>query len=286
MRVFVNNQPLPVLCPRYQGKRITIAIDSSKRNTGLTVGDENCNPIDVYDINGKEDGTGEMDVLALCQEQRKFLRTLLGGSKPLLVGIEDIITVNETSSVAGITQHMSRFKITAVFMSFISFFQDTFGITPELVNNQAWKSAVLPKEYTSRSIGKGSLAYFKAAKSKYAAYTDDATDSICILRYLKLVHGITDTIRIEFAEVKRFEYGMEILCKETRFAADTVVWFEYNEGLTVQQNATVMSNRLGEKAAGVAEIPIQILSVGEIHEMVRGTFPEYVERVLLVVRRQ
>lgn len=286
MRVFVNNQPLSVLRPRYQGQSITIAIDSSKRNTGLTIGDENCNPIDIYDINGKDDGTGETDVLALCQEQRKLLRTLLAGSKPMIVGIEDIITVNETSAMAGISQHMSRFKITAVFMSFISFFQDTFGITPELVNNQAWKSAVLPKEYTSRSIGKGSLAYFKAMRSKYAAYTDDATDSICILRYLKLTHGITDAMQIGLAEVKKFEHSMEVMCKETKFAPDTVMWFRFNNELSLQQNATVMANHLGTKAVGIADIPVQVLSFGEIYEMAKGMFPEYTDKVLLVIRRQ
>ncbi len=286
MQVFKDNRLMTAVCPQYQGKVINIAIDSSKRNTGFTVGDENCNPLDVYDINGRNDGTSEVDVLALCQKQRQFLRTLLAGSRPKIVGIEDIITVNKASSIAGISQHTSRFKITAVFMSFISFFQDMFDITPELVNNQAWKSAVLPKEYNTKSIGKGSLAYFKAIRSKYANYTDDATDSICILQYLKLMHGIRDITQIKEAEVKRCYYQMEIVRQGTRLEKNKVAWYQVNEELTLQQNATVMVNHLGNREFGVAEIPVNFLSVGEIYQLAVGEFPRFVERVYLLVRRQ
>lgn len=285
MQVLANNQPLEVLMPRYRGRQISIAIDSSKRNTGLTVGDENCNVLDVYDINGKFDGTGEADVLVLCKAQREFLHTLLEGAKVVYAGIENIITVDKPSRMAGISQHMSRFKITAVFMSFIFFLQEEFGITPLLINNNTWKSAVLPREFTSRDIGKGSLAYFKSISSKYAYYSDDATDSICILMYMKKFYRLRDVFRIQQAEFKRHMYYMEIVRADTSVQAENAVEYAYNQELSLEQNATVMVNHLGQKQFGFANIPVGLLSYAEIYEMVVGTFPEYSEEARLVVRR-
>jgi len=275
-----------VVLPRYRGKSVSVAIDSSKRNTGLTVGDECCNVLDVYDINGKFDGTGETDVLILCKAQREFLHTLLAGAKVTAVGIENIITVDKPSKTAGISQHMSRFKITAVFMSFIFFFQEEFGITPLLVNNSAWKSSVLPKEFTARDIGKGSLAYFRSIGSKYGGYSDDATDSICILAFMKKFYKLRDVFRIQQAEFRHQPYHVEIVRADSTVDDRNSMEYEYNEGMGLEQNATVMVNHLGQKQLGYAYIPVGWLTYSEIYELVSGTFPEYSEMVKLIVRRE
>lgn len=144
MVVSINNSIADVIMARYSGREVTIGIDSSKTNSALAVGDETGKIIDIVELNGANDGTTEEAVLKLCMKQRQVLQSLFNGAHVSAVGIEDIITKNNGQKESGITVHMSRFKITAVFMSFIFFFQESFGVTPELINNWEWKHAVLP----------------------------------------------------------------------------------------------------------------------------------------------
>ncbi len=267
----------------YSGKEISIAIDSSKSNTGITVGNKYCEPLDVFELNGTQDGTGEVDVLVLCQRQREFLHTVLAGSKPKIVGIEDIITVKGDSQGQGLKQHMSRFKITAVFMSFIFFFQDEFGITPQLVNNQTWKTVVLPKECNVKSGQKGSQLYFKSINSKYANYSDDATDSLCILKYLKVLNKIANQRYIEYAEVEKYTYDWWIA--PSKVAGSDVCRFGYNTELTKEQNMAFMANHIKSDEIGIAIVETGLFSFDEIYKRCLGIFAEKVDEVRLCVRR-
>jgi len=300
MVVSINNQVVYDCFPRYSGKTISIAIDSSKRNTAISVGDANCRLMDVIELNGAQDGTSEVDALILCKLQRDYLKTLFEGAKPVIVGIENIITVDKkkskgqyipgtripVESAGGISQHMSRFKITAVFMSLIAFFQDNFGITPELVNNQTWKTTVLPKEFNTREHEKGSLDYFKSIGSKYGNYTDDATDSICILKYLQVKHGLQDAYSIESPEMKRFNYVAGIYDVQVFIDPDDMVSFQINPTLTLEENTNVMVNHLENKKYGVARVDINYFTNSQIYQLARGKFKEFTREVNLVVRKE
>lgn len=283
MIISLNNQEISVISARYIGKEISIAIDSSKRNTAISIGDAQCRLLDVIELNGEKDGTSEEDTLILCQKQRIFLKKFLYGSKIKFVGIENIITVDKASKQAGISQHMSRFKITAIFMSLIMFFQDNFSITPELVNNQTWKTSVLPKEFTARSIGKGSLAYFKSINSRYGRYTDDATDSICILRYLQKKHNLDDLYFIRSPELqqKKSKYGIFDL--DITLNSDELVRFKINYEMTLEDNVIVMANNMCGKTYGVAKVPINYFTYDQIYNLAKGKFKNFVKEVLLIV---
>lgn len=283
MIVSINNQETTVVDARYIGKEISIAIDSSKRNTAISIGDGQCRLLDVIELNGVEDGTSEEDTLFLCQKQRNFLKEFLHGSKLKIVGIENIITVDKGSKQAGISQHMSRFKITAVFMSLITFFQDNFSITPELVNNQTWKTMVLPKEFTAKNIGKGSLAYFKSINSPYSRYSDDATDSICILRYLQKKHGLEDLFVIRIPEIKERKSKYGIFDPNTILNQKSVMEFKINQEMSLEDNVIVMSNNIKNKSYGIARVPICYFTYEQIYSLARGNFQEFVTEVLLIV---
>lgn len=285
MQVSINNRVVQYADSRYIGKDISIGIDSSKRNTALAIGDGQCQVLDVIELNGTGDGTSEADTLALCRKQRAFLERQLAGAKVKMVGIENIVTVDKPSKERGMSQHMSRFKITAVFMSLIFFFQEQFGITPELINNQTWKSAVLPKEFTARSIGKGSLAYFKAAKSKYASYSDDATDAICILAYMQKHHGLESVFVIDAPEFANVKPVVQIISSGAAVQGEEAVRFKINSSLSLQENAEVMLNHLQDKKYGVAKAPISYFSVEEIFKYAAGRFQRKSEEVLLLVKR-
>lgn len=285
MIIRVNNQVVQHPLPKYEGKEIIVAIDSSKRNSAFTVGDFNHRVLDYYEFNGTEDGTTELDTLKLCQVQRKALTQIFKGSMPKIVGIENIITKTNNGKETGISVHQSRFKITAVFMSFISFFQDNFDITPELVNNQTWKAAVLPETFRSREYHKGSLAYFKSIKSPYQYCSDDVTDSICIFEYLCKVHKITKSVKILEPEAARGHYDA-VLVSPGRDSLKTPVLFEYNPQLTFQQNVIVMGNGISDKQSAITAVMTEWLSLDEIYAYCKGSFQDATPLLKLIVTRR
>ncbi|MCI9050679.1 MAG: hypothetical protein HFI05_01955 [Lachnospiraceae bacterium] len=284
MIVSINGVPTDYFIPRYVGQEIFIGIDSSKRNSAIAIGNKVTEVIDYIELNGCQDGTREEDVLYLCQRQRQVLKEIFKGSNPKIVGLENIITKDTKSKEIGITMHLSRFKITAVFMSFISFFQDIFDITPTLVNNQTWKSSVLPEEFCKRKYDKGSLAYFKSINSKYQYCTHDVTDAICILKYLRKINNIENGFQIIEPEPLKQEYisffaPIDISLNE--FCRN----FFYNEKLTLKQNEAVMANNIKIHEYGITTIKINNLSFTDIYEKCRGIFKKREEAILLVVKR-
>ena len=60
-----------------------------------------------------------------CQRQRQVLKEIFKGSNPKIVGLENIITKDTKSKEIGITMHLSRFKITAVFSTWFMFLCQT-----------------------------------------------------------------------------------------------------------------------------------------------------------------
>lgn len=286
-----NNVSTNCISDAYTNMEIIVAIDSSKRNSAFTVLDMAGNVLDVWEFNGKDDGTRLEDTLTLCHVERKALHQIFRGSKPQIVGIENIITKNideqvqEGKSKNGMTEHESRFKITAVFNSFISFFQDDFGITPELVNNWAWKSDVLPAQFRKREVGKGSLAYFKSINSPYANYSDDATDSLCIGEHLCRVHKIIRATRIEAAQSPLYP-TMMFLVKVGMPMKHRQKLFIYNSNLSLKQNADVIGNLIKEDEVGVTAFPTALLTWEEIYEYCKGDFNVCEETIELAVIRR
>lgn len=285
MNVKINNHFVSRPGTRYEGQTITIGIDSSKRNSGIAIGNENCKLRDVIELNAPE-SMSQAETLLLCKETRDFLKEFLFGADVRVVGIENIITVDKQSKYGGISHHDSRFKITAMFMSFISFFQDTFGITPELINNQTWKESVLPREFRARDVGKGSLAYFKSIGSVYGQYTDDATDSICILEFLRILHGFEDVTQITGVELKQRDCQVGLFDKLAMSKIDKqkIQNFQYNSNIRLEDNVVFMANRVSKGKLGVAEVSVQNLSWEQIYQLSRGAFPHSTSSVLLVVK--
>ena len=253
--------------PSYTGKKIAVAIDSSKTNTAIIGGDVDGNVLDDYELNGKED----KDVLLLCKQERAALKSLFEGSKIQLVGIEDIITKKyDREKGSPMDIHMSRFKITAVFMSLICFFQDVHQVTPELVNNQHWKTTVLPEEYRKRTHHKGSLDYMKDIGSKYANRKDDVTDAYCIYQFLAREHGYRNVVAIEEPCAASREYHCGLYPMDTGIPS-TAKQFVYNPSLTFKQNCDTMIYHMGLKDEyGYAKVKVSDLTMEEIYEHAAG----------------
>lgn len=197
--------------PSYSGRKIIIAIDSSKSNTAIVVGDTSGVVLDDYEISGR--GT-EVNVYQLCWDTRNAIKILFQGADVVRVGIENVITKKNTARHAGQDYHYSRTVINAVFNNFIFYFQDYHGITPILVNNQTWKAETLPEEYRKRTHNKGSLDYFKDTDSVYGSRSDDVTDAICIFRYLCKLGSFKLTYDVNYVNDKVVDFDWSIFPAE------------------------------------------------------------------------
>lgn len=282
---FRQNGSLYSVKPEYVGKDIMVAIDASKTNSCMFVADKYGNVLDDYELSGK----AEDNILDQCFKERQFLTSLLMGANVIVGGIEDIITKKDKGEISrGMMEHESRFKITAIFMSFISYFQDHHNFTLELINNWAWKSNTLPEEFRSGEYAKdkkGSLAYHKRLKTKYANRKDDVTDAYQILQYLKIIHNITDTVVVEGPkELTRHKHAIwlfssnsdvagtrQFICNSTEYSPKDIVSF--------------IANRLIVKQVGYCLLPISMFTIDEIYSLCSGNFMVKEDNLILAVRR-
>lgn len=286
MIVSIKNRVTEALVPLFSGQDIVVGIDSSKTNTAIAVGDMEREFLSWIELNGVYDGTSEHDTLILCKKQRAALRILLQGANIKYAGIEDIVSKIEKGRETGMTQHTSRFKITAVFMSLIALLQDDFGITPLLINNKSWKHEILPEEFRKLNIGKGSLAYFRSIGSPLGACTDDVTDAACILEFVYNAKGIRKGKHIVEREVPLYQHSKILVSMKTaeRFR-NVELLFLYNKNMTLVDNAIVMSNILAHsgKKVATADVSIEDLSLKDIYTYCAGEFEKAETRLKLCV---
>ena len=259
--------------PMFEDKEIIIGIDSSKTNTGISVTNltdsEEGNEVETsFAFYGKDDGTTEQDCLLLCKKEREAFRKIFKGSYIRVAGIEDIITKEYSSNPyhkTGMTVHESRFKITAVFGSFISCLQEDFGKTPFLVNNWSWKAAMLPPEYRAKGVYKGSQLYLQDKGSIFGDLTDDETDAYFIKKYC--YRYLKNDVKELNSDVEKFDkdYGVTIVDKS--FIDDFQV-FMYNPQISFDDNCRLaISNAVSSGnhtrtvclISDISNLPLQVL---------------------------
>lgn len=263
--------------PEYTRQDVMVAIDASKTNTGMFVADRYGNILDDYEISGERSD----DIYYQTWEQRKFIKTLFAGSNIVLGGIEDIITKDSR----GMREHESRLKITLVYASFISAFQDYFSYTLEPINNWAWKSDVLPEQYRTRDHSKGSLDWHNDMHTKYAGRKDDITDAWCILQHLIRKHNISRAVPVSDDIEDMRPCKVFLVSGKSNMVGHNE--FKYNAALNFEQNVAFLSNRLSDIAvANFFRVPISTLSIKDIYEKCYGSFArEERELITMVAKR-
>ena len=267
--------------PEYVGMHIIIAIDSSKSNTAIVVGNTTGKVIDYYEVQG---AGKEVNVYDLCADTRRVLKVIFKDAKILYVGIEDIITKKDHGKGnKALEIHQSRYKITAVFDNIIFTFQEFFNIMPNLIDNWSWKSDVLPAGYRTRDHKKGSKDYFRDIGSPFGSCKDDVTDAICIYIYVihntefKIVNELRETIPSEV----EYEYCFvpvddEVNCVEFKILNNDS--FEHNLG--------TIAERIKDGEIGSADIPIEMVSLKDIYsERLQKKYPKNTKVLKVLVRR-
>lgn len=260
MKLYKNGEPVYSYEPSYGGKRIIVAIDSSKSNTAIVVGDASFNILDDYEIAG---GGSDVDVYKLCWDTRDALKTLFHGSNIVLVGIENIITKKEGQSV-GMDYHSSRAKITAVFDNLLFYFQDYHNIMPVLIDNQTWKYNVLPAEYRKRNHKKGSKDWFVDLDNKWAGRKDDVTDVVCIFTYMSMIHKVRDVRDIIQTTPCNHDYTVSILPVENDIV-NGLIEFNVKNNDSFEHNMDSIANMLKPNEMGYAILPIEYVPINLIH---------------------
>lgn len=163
--------------PLALGRDVIVGIDSSKSDSGLVIMDPRGQLLADVDFLG---GGESIDVYDFCYDIRKNLDVLFRDARIIEASIEDVITTPHS----GTLHHKSRTKITAVFDAFEGWFHQRLGHKPNFVNNQTWKASILPSEYNTKDIGKGSVKWLKAIGHPLGMRgNDNITDAYCIALY-------------------------------------------------------------------------------------------------------
>ena len=255
-----NGRILDMISPSYVNKNIIISIDSSKSNTAMFVASPEGHIYDDYEISG---AGSDVDVYDLCWDTRRAFKTILKDAHVVQVGIEDIITKKQ-GDYGGLKLHESRAKITAVFNSFISFFQDNFNLMPMLINNNTWKSHVLPEEYRKRTHDKGSKDWLADIGSFYGNRTDDICDAYCILQYMLQDHKIRAAEYFDNIYIGKIDYEV-FLVSEICLPEDTVREFNYEPSWSLEDNLKTAASIIAEYETAFIKVPISIVPIEYVY---------------------
>lgn len=277
-RYWENGNPVPRL--KYKGP-IVVAIDPSKTNTAVVIGDPGGEVISIIEMSGNNWSVGPaMDTTVFCSELKEFLGATIDGYQVMAFGLEKAITKK------GMEHHHSNMVLTEIRASILNLAWEKLRLKEKdvEVNNWSWKHYVLPEGYRGQ-FQKGSKTYY----SKYLGdhrfddyFGADVTDAMCIYEYL--IRGMSGRYVIACTEVESpvCEYTYSILPGYVDSAVGRT--FEVNPSFSLEQNATYYANRSNELGAG--RINLKFLRLEDIYEKAAGfiSIPAP-DDVRLVVRR-
>ena len=201
-RGFQHGDTVPSL--DYTGE-VVVAIDPSKTNCALVVGDPGGYILSIVEMSGNNWRVGPVeDTTQYCSEVKEFITKHLAGAKVVKAGLEKAITKR------GMEHHHSNMVLTEIRGAILNLFWEVYGFRNNEVevNNWSWKHAILPEGYRSQSE-KGSKRYFSQYlndKSYVYYFEADVTDCLCIYKYLIRDCKDTYTIACRAAEepLKKF----------------------------------------------------------------------------------
>lgn len=263
-----NGEPVSGYTPTYNGKHLVVAIDSSKSNTAIIVGDTTGRVYDDYEISGSGE---DVDVYQLCKYTRRQLRQLFLGADIMCVGIENIITKkSKYGQNTGMEIHNSRYKITAVFDNLIFAFQEYHQIDAELINNWTWKSTVLPANYRTQAHKKGSKDYLKDIGHPLGNRKDDVTDAYCIYKYIVATHKfeVVESITTTTPTTKKYTYT--IVPENASFP--NCKKFEIMNDDNLIHNIEAVCNHIDSNTIAQFKWPIDMLDINTIYSGNLRTF--------------
>lgn len=259
---------------------IVVAIDPSKTNMAIVIGDPGGEVISIVEMSGNHWKTPKaaMDTTDFCIDARDFLKQYLSCANLYIAGIEKAITKK------GMEHHHSNMVLTEVRSMLLNFFKLEYGLSDKEVevNNWSWKRAILPDGYRS-TYEKGSVRYFAEYlnDTTYVNYfEDDVTDAMCI--YLYLTRNTKNTYTIACNKEERSDKDINIQLMPSHADMLSNRKFTYNPTYSPAQNAYYFANR--STRAGISKVDIKALSIADIYKYAYGFTSIPKDSARLVVR--
>lgn len=214
-----------------------VVIDPSKTNMAVLVGDPTGAVLSIVEFSGNNRRKGPAeDTTMFCLEVRKYLTEFLANCRLIDVGVEQAV------GYEGMNYYRSSLVLTEIRANILEYFTKEYRIKPTEINNWAWKSAVLPSGYRSRSE-KGSKRWITDTmpNSPWANYFEaDVTDVLCMYWYMLQTRSTYDLVctKVEQAQVP-FGYYFEPCNNYTKLRE--VI---YNDRYSVMDNCNFYVNRI------------------------------------------
>lgn len=281
MIIYYNNQrygswSIGDPCPRCKFKDVFIAIDPSKTNFAIMVGDPFGQPLECIEFTGNNRTKGPvMDTSQYCAEVKEFLELYFSETNVLRLGLEKAI------SKKGMNWHTSSMTLTEIRAVVLNWANTTLGFTTHDVEipNWTWKSHVLPQGYRSQSE-KGSKRWL-ANTWLGNFYEADMTDAYCIYLYMVQEYGGDYVWRCSRKE--ELLPNLEVNYTLTESPHMTGREFEYNPAFSLQDNIIFAKNR-NMNGVSVTTVLVEYLDYKDIYghtTLIESECPECVRLVVV-----
>jgi hypothetical protein len=250
---------------------VLVVCDQSKSGYAVKVGDISGRTLRLFEMSGTGMSTEEF-----CDEFSDYLKRLLA-----MVKIDGFF-VEKMILKKGMGYYHSSETLHDVRVMTKLLCESLTGKPPEEINNQEWKSNILPKGYRSRSE-KGSLRYLRDVNpAEYALSSDNITDVVCMFDYVMLLRHRGQILQCHGSEPSTYNSEIYIVSADDQLMQLQCNVFKYNPDFSVTENASYFVNRI--PVLGIAEIPISQMSLEDIYKYARG-FARVPTRAFLAVRR-
>ena len=256
---------------------LVVGIDPSKSGCAIAIGTIMRDEPVVTEVSG----TG-MDTTVFCEALKDILARLFDGCTIHTVYIERmILPSNKRRGEEGTHRSFITVEILSEIQAALkSFFYVKTGFVPELINNQLWKSAIIPPEFNRKNT-KGSISFLYSENRRYVGYSDNATDAVCIYRYA--THNLPNNLLHLCCKVPdHVPYHLYICTRE--IIPQRVKPFRYAHAFTIEQNLQSWAENFEDM--GVTAIPRDSLDEGVISYYAVTDIPDSEHSLYLLVKRQ
>ena len=252
----------------YKGNFV-VAIDPSKTNLGLVVGNDRGAVYEWVELSGKGCDTTEY-----CNDLMDFIEDYLSNGTIIVAGVEQAVMYK------GMNYYHSQMVLTEIRANILQGFLQRFKIKIHEINNYAWKGAILPDGYRGRSE-KGSLRYLK--ERGLDGISDDVSDAICIYFYITRFVDEPEMLRCTYEEESLCKYSYAIV-PENFVVSDLKDNFEGNGDISLKGNIAYFINRVVSNGFAFT-YPVTSLTLDDIYcGNIRVDSPN-LEKVKVVVAR-
>lgn len=234
--------------PLQYGGDVIVAIDPSKTNMAMAIGDPWGVVLSYVEMSGKGCDTTEY-----CTDFMEFITQFLSLTHPIVMGEEQAV------SYKGMQYHVSQMVLTEIRANLLQMIKTRFSLTPIEINNWTWKHAILPEGYRGQKE-KGSLRYLE--KFGFTGVTDDVTDAICMYLFLHRNQPKRAEPFCDRKEPCALPYQLYIYSNDIGVAKE--LWtHKYNPKFSLEDNANFYVNRT--TGNGYLDVPASALTLDEIY---------------------